>query len=109
MFGDNYDTTNNNTELMRRVADCLDLDGVAMNEVDLDDIAVSSNILQTLYRAVDNFYSGRPRRLNDTPLVSAYWIDDTRELVLCAASLGGLHLVRVPEKSWTLKEPSVIH
>ena len=103
----NHKEDDNSMELTRRIADCLGVGEIAMNEVDLDDIAVSDTVLQNLYRTVGNFTSGWPSA-DDMPLVSAYWIDDTKELVLCAASLGGLHLVRVPEKSWTLK-PCPIH
>jgi len=107
MLGGNHEKGNNNTELTRRIADSLGLGEVAMNEVDLDDIAVSDTILRTLYHAADSMTPGFAHP-GDAPLVSAYWIDDTRELVLCAASLAGLHLVRVPAKSWTLK-PCTIH
>jgi len=95
-----------NAELTRRIADSLGIGEISMNEVDFDDLFVSEGILNTLYLAAsDAPGSDAPE---GAPLISAYWIADTRDLVLCAASLAGLHLIRVPEKSWTLK-PCTVH
>jgi hypothetical protein len=106
MFAHHHDRNPGNTELTKRIAESLGIGEVSMNEVDFDDLFVSEGILKTLYRAARD--TSGPEAQDGVPLVSAYWIADSRDLVLCAASMVGLHLIRVPEKSWTLK-PRTVH
>ena len=91
-----------NLELVKRIAKSLGIGEMSMNEVDFDDLSVSESILKTLFRAVSTMVQDAQDH-SEAPLINAYWIDDSRELVLCTASMAGIHLIRVPQKSWTLK------
>lgn len=106
-----------NPGLTRQIAQSLGIGEMAMTEVDFDDLSVSEKILKTLFRAAGSMgqcvadHSFSVQDGNDqekSPPVSAYWIAETRELVLCTASVAGLHLIKVPEKSWTIK-PQTTH
>lgn len=96
-----------NLELVKRIAQSLGIGERSMNEVDFDDLSVSEGFLKTLFRAVSKMVQDAQDHFDD-PLISAYWLDDSQELVLCTASQVGLHLIRVPEKSWTFK-PHTMH
>jgi len=87
-------------ELARRVATSLGLGERTLNEVDFDDLFVSESVLKTLHGlAMDILRTAD----EDQPLISAYWVDDSRELVLCADAGKDLHLVRVPRMHWSVR------
>lgn len=87
-------------ELARRVAHSLGLGERNLNEVDFDDLFVSEAVLKTLHGLAMDILSESDE---DSPLISAYWVDDSRELVLCADSGKDLHLVRVPDRHWSVR------
>ncbi|GFK94316.1 hypothetical protein NNJEOMEG_02159 [Fundidesulfovibrio magnetotacticus] len=86
-------------EQARRVARSLGLGEAALNEVDFDDLFVSEDVLKTLHGLAMDIL----RESRDAPIISAYWVDDSRELLLCADAGSDLHLVRVPGKHWSVR------
>lgn len=89
-------------ELTVRIAATLGIGVTDVNEVDFDDLYVSEEVM----KVVGQLASSILREGTDAqsgPRVSAYWIEHTLELVLCADSGKDIHLVRVPEAHWTVK------
>jgi len=92
-------------ELATRIATSLGLAGKALNEVDIDDLSVSESVMQTL----EDISAGIIRKDPEAEAgLKAFWIEKSDELVLCAASEGNLHLVRVPGTHWAVK-PHTYH
>ncbi|WP_243439871.1 hypothetical protein [Fundidesulfovibrio soli] len=92
-------------ELSIRIATSLGLAGGTLNEVDIDDLSVSDTVMETLEDISANIISKNPEAEAG---LKAYWIEKSDELVLCAASEGNLHLVRVPGSHWAVK-PHTYH
>jgi len=91
----------------RQIAETLGLEAPALNEVDFDDLFVTEHVLKVLHH-VAKAIALQETLMDKTPKLSAYWVDESLELVLCAASGKEMHLVRVPQDHWTMR-PCVIH
>lgn len=94
-------------ELARRVAKGLGIGEMSLNEVDFDDLFVSETVVNTMHELAMNILK-QAASPEEEPKISAYWVEASGELVLCADSGKGLHLVRVPGEHWTIK-PHVYH
>ncbi|MFP5223383.1 MAG: hypothetical protein ACLGSA_13910 [Acidobacteriota bacterium] len=102
-------------ELTRRIASSLGIGERNINEVDFDDLFVSETVVKTMHDLASTLMKQDASRKNDLdrdttsgPSITAFWIEESLELVLCAAAGDGLHLVRVPGEHWTIK-PRTVH
>lgn len=96
-----------NQDAARQIAQTLGLEAPALNEVDYDDIFVTEHVLKVLHN-VAKALALQETVLDKTPKINAYWVEDSLELVLCAASGKEMHLVRVPQTHWAMR-PCMIH
>ncbi len=90
-----------------RIASSLGIGELSLNELDFDDLFVSEVVHKTL-EDVAEAIRVKPAAKEVEPGLSAYWVQDSKELVLCASLGTDLHLVRVPDDHWTLK-PRTTH
>ena len=102
-------------ELARRIASSLGIGERNVNEVDFDDLFVSETVIKTMHQLATTLMAKDAREMGEPedstasgPRITAFWIDESLELVLCAAAGDGLHLVRVPGEHWTIK-PRTVH
>lgn len=102
-------------DLTRRIASSLGIGERNINEVDFDDLFVSETVVKTMHDLASSLMEQDAQRNGDldgssasAPRITAFWIADSLELVLCAAAGDGLHLVRVSENHWTIK-PRTVH
>ena len=93
--------------LVSKIAGSLGIVEKNLNEVDFDDVSISESVAQTL-QGLESHINALLGDVSTSPGISAYWVKDSKELVLCAQALDGLHLVRVPEDHWRLK-PRTYH
>jgi len=94
-------------ELARRIAKGLGIGEMALNEVDFDDLFVSETVVNTMHELAMSILK-QASSPDEEPQITAFWVEASGELVLCANSRKGLHLVRVPEHHWTIK-PRTYH
>ena len=88
--------------LVGKIAGSLGIGETTLNEVDFDDFFVSETVAETLQELASHLMKSTGEPLKGQK-IKAYWVDDSKELVLCAQATDGLHLVRVPEEHWKMK------
>lgn len=93
--------------LIRKIAGSLGIGEKKLHEVDFDDVSISDSVAETL-QGLESHINEMLGDAPGKPGIRAYWVKDSKELVLCAQALDGLHLVRVPEEHWRLK-PRTYH
>lgn len=91
----------------RKIAETLGLEDLTMNEVDFDDVFVTEDVIKVLQH-VAKAIARKETVVDYAPKITAYWVENSMELVLCAASSKEMHLVRVPQNHWTLR-PYTLH
>ncbi len=91
----------------RKIAETLGLQDLTLNEVDFDDVFVTEDVLKVLHHVAKTIAS-KETTPDYAPKMSAYWVEDSMELVLCAASSKDMHLVRVPHDHWAMR-PCTVH
>lgn len=94
-------------DLPGRIARSLGIGETTLNEVDFDDLFMSENVVKALRHMTFAVLGHLPEGTAGEHL-SAYWVDGSMDLVLCADSGEELHLVRVPGEQWTVK-PHTCH
>ena len=100
-------TPRHRPEVARKIAETLGLEDLTLNEVDFDDVFVTEDVLKVLHH-VAKALARKETVVDFAPKISAYWVEHSMELVLCAASSKEMHLVRVPQNHWTLR-PCTVH
>lgn len=94
-------------DLSARIAANLGLGTSRLNVVDFDDLYVSEEVLRMLQRMADDIVASAATP-SDGPRFSAYWVEHSTELVLCASLDAMLHIARVARGHWSLR-PGTCH
>ncbi len=89
-------------ELAGRIARSLGIGEMNLNEVDFDDLFVAENIVKKLSQLAMSVL-GQTLDQEQGAFISAFWVENSMELVLCADTGQEIHLMRVPEAHWTIK------
>ncbi|MFZ5427169.1 MAG: hypothetical protein ACOZEN_09345 [Thermodesulfobacteriota bacterium] len=94
-------------ELAGRIARSLGIGEMSLNELDFDDLYVAEKIVKQLSQLAMTVLDQALDREKGA-FISAFWVENSMELVLCADTGREIHLMRVPEAHWTVK-PRVHH
>ncbi len=109
-------TTNYNpqaTEEQVKIAQVMGGEKAILHELDFQDVAISTNAVQTLKKAatavMHRYLPGsRPEKLTSSQAIAffidrVFWDEDTRGLILCADVANRSFCIPIPSDHWHLK------